>query len=120
METSFPGYVLTFCNIRHKYNSGTGPGLAIRVLGEATEPQLRIVRQADKIFIDELVANDLYRKTSQAFAALLPVRAVGVMGDKREHGQVISLRAVSAYFLKIFAILRLYSVEADHHIGGDN
>ncbi|KAL2058316.1 hypothetical protein ABVK25_001042 [Lepraria finkii] len=71
-----------------------GPGLAIRVLGEATEPQLRIVRQADKIFIDELVANDLYRKTSQAFAALLPVRAVGVIGDKREHGQIISLRAV--------------------------
>ncbi|KAK3174487.1 GMP synthase (glutamine-hydrolyzing) [Lepraria neglecta] len=72
-----------------------GPGLAIRVLGEVTEPQLRIVRQADKIFIDELVANDLYRKTSQAFAALLPVRAVGVMGDKREHGQIISLRALT-------------------------
>ena len=120
METSFPGYVLTFYNLRHKSNSGTGPGLAIRVLGEVTEPQLRIVRQADKIFIDELVANELYRKTSQAFAALLPVRAVGVMGDKREHGQIISLRAVSAYLLKISAILKLHLAEVDRHIGGDD
>jgi GMP synthase (glutamine-hydrolysing) len=70
------------------------------VLGEVTESQLQIARQADKIFIDELIANDLYRKTSQAFAALLPVRAVGVMGDKREHGQIISLRAVSVHFLQ--------------------
>jgi len=71
-----------------------GPGLAIRILGEINEEQLRIAREADKIFIDEIVAAGLYRKTSQAFAALLPVKAVGVMGDKRVHAQVIALRAV--------------------------
>ncbi len=71
-----------------------GPGLGIRVLGEVNQEQLRIAREADKIFIDEIVASGLYRKTSQAFAALLPVKAVGVMGDKRVHAQVIALRAV--------------------------
>lgn len=71
-----------------------GPGLAIRILGEINEEQLRIARQADKIFIDEIVSAGLYRKISQAFAALLPVKAVGVMGDKRVHAQVIALRAV--------------------------
>ncbi|KAG9771572.1 GMP synthase (glutamine-hydrolyzing) [Exophiala dermatitidis] len=71
-----------------------GPGLAIRILGEVNEEQLKIARHADKIFIDEIVAAGLYRKISQAFAALLPVKAVGVMGDKRVHAQVIALRAV--------------------------
>ncbi len=72
-----------------------GPGLAVRILGEVTPEQLRIARQADHIFIEEIKAVDgLYRKISQAFAALLPVKAVGVMGDKRVHNQVIALRAV--------------------------
>lgn len=71
-----------------------GPGLGVRVLGEINEEQLRIAREADKIFIDEIVSSGLYRKISQAFAALLPVKAVGVMGDKRVHAQVIALRAV--------------------------
>ena len=71
-----------------------GPGLAIRILGEITPEQLRIAREADKIFIDEIVAAGLYRQISQAFAALFPVKAVGVMGDKRVHAQVIALRAV--------------------------
>jgi GMP synthase (glutamine-hydrolysing) len=71
-----------------------GPGLGIRILGEVNEEQLRIAREADKIFIDEIVASGLYRSISQAFAALLPVKAVGVMGDKRVHAQVIALRAV--------------------------
>jgi GMP synthase (glutamine-hydrolysing) len=71
-----------------------GPGLAIRILGEVNESQLNIARHADKIFIDEIVSAGLYRQISQAFAALLPVRAVGVVGDKRVHDQVISLRAV--------------------------
>ncbi|KAL9132200.1 MAG: hypothetical protein Q9217_000004 [Psora testacea] len=72
-----------------------GPGLGIRVLGEITERQLRIAREADHIFISELIAYGLYRQTSQAFAALIPTRAVGVMGDKRVYGQMISLRAVT-------------------------
>ncbi|ERF74357.1 GMP synthase [Endocarpon pusillum Z07020] len=71
-----------------------GPGIAIRILGEVTPEQVRIAREADKIFIDEIQAAGLYRKISQAFAALLPVKAVGVMGDKRVHDQVIALRAV--------------------------
>jgi GMP synthase (glutamine-hydrolysing) len=71
-----------------------GPGLAIRILGEVTAAQVHIAQQADKIFIEEIWAAGLYRKISQAFAALLPVKAVGVMGDKRVHEQVIALRAV--------------------------
>ncbi|KAL8902707.1 MAG: hypothetical protein Q9207_004439 [Kuettlingeria erythrocarpa] len=71
-----------------------GPGIAIRILGEVTPAQVEIARQADHIFIEEIIAAGLYRKISQAFAALLPVRAVGVMGDKRVHEQVIALRAV--------------------------
>ena len=71
-----------------------GPGLAIRILGEVTSSQLAIVRQADHIFIEEIQKAGLYRKISQAFAALLPLKAVGVMGDKRVHDQIIALRAV--------------------------
>ena len=71
-----------------------GPGLGIRILGEITPQQLRIARQADHIFIQEISDAGLYRKISQAFAALLPVKAVGLMGDKRVYEQVISLRAV--------------------------
>ena len=71
-----------------------GPGIAIRILGEVTPSQIRIAQQADHIFIEEIRAAGLYRKISQAFAALLPVKAVGVMGDKRVHEQVIALRAV--------------------------
>ncbi|KAL8772665.1 MAG: hypothetical protein Q9209_002326 [Squamulea sp. 1 TL-2023] len=71
-----------------------GPGIAIRILGEVTPSQIEIARQADSIFIEEIIAGGLYRNISQAFAALLPVKAVGVMGDKRVHEQVIALRAV--------------------------
>ena len=71
-----------------------GPGLAIRILGEITPAQIAIARQADYIFIEEIRAAGLYRKISQAFAALLPIKAVGVMGDQRVWEQVIALRAV--------------------------
>ncbi|KAF8252354.1 GMP synthase [Wilcoxina mikolae CBS 423.85] len=72
-----------------------GPGIAIRILGEITPDQIRIARQADHIYISEIKAAGLYRQISQAYAALLPVRAVGVMGDKRVYDQVIALRAVT-------------------------
>lgn len=72
-----------------------GPGIAIRILGEATPEQIRIARLADHIYISEIKAAGLYRQISQAYAALLPVRAVGVMGDKRVYDQVIALRAVT-------------------------
>ena len=71
-----------------------GPGLAIRILGEITKEQLDIVKQADEIYISEIKQAGLYRKISQAYAALLPCKTVGVMGDKRTYEQIISLRAV--------------------------
>ena len=73
-----------------------GPGLAVRVLGEVTRPQLDILREADEILLEEIVANQLYRKTAQVFAVLLPVRSVGVMGDGRTHEQVVAIRAVES------------------------
>ncbi len=73
-----------------------GPGLAIRILGEITEDRLRILKEADFIFIDELKKSRSYDSTWQAFAALLPVKAVGVMGDARTYQYVISLRAVTS------------------------
>ena len=72
-----------------------GPGLGIRVLGEVTRGQLEILRKADKIFMDEIWTAGLYRKIDQALVGLLPVKAVGVMGDKRTYEQVVALRAVN-------------------------
>jgi GMP synthase (glutamine-hydrolysing) len=71
-----------------------GPGIAIRILGEVTQSQVEIVQKADAIYIEEIKKAGLYRKISQAYAALLPVRSVGVMGDNRTYEQVIALRAV--------------------------
>jgi GMP synthase (glutamine-hydrolysing) len=73
-----------------------GPGLAIRVLGEVNEPALRILRQADAIYLDEIRAANLYDEIWQAFAVLLPVRSVGVMGDERTYDNVVALRAVTS------------------------
>ncbi len=71
------------------------PGLAIRILGEVTWERLETLRQADAIFLEELRAAGLYRAVSQAFAVLLPVRSVGVMGDGRTYADTIALRAVT-------------------------
>ena len=73
-----------------------GPGLAIRILGEVTEERLEILRNADFIFIEELKKSGYYDKTWQAFAALIPVKAVGVKGDARSYEYVIALRAVTS------------------------
>ncbi len=72
-----------------------GPGLAIRILGEVTWERLETLRQADAIVIQELEAAGLYRATSQAFAVLLPVKSVGVMGDYRTYGNVVAIRVVT-------------------------
>jgi GMP synthase (glutamine-hydrolysing) len=71
-----------------------GPGLGVRILGEVKREFASLLQLADDIFIEELRKNDLYDKTSQAFAVFLPVRSVGVMGDGRKYDYVIALRAV--------------------------
>jgi GMP synthase (glutamine-hydrolysing) len=71
-----------------------GPGLAVRCLGPISKENLEILRKADVILIDELKRSGWYRKTAQAFAVLLPVQSVGVMGDQRTYENVIALRAV--------------------------
>ena len=84
-----PGEILD----RHPF---PGPGLAIRILGEITEERLRILREADYLFIQTLKQFKQYDKVWQAFAALLPVKSVGVMGDARTYDYIISLRAVTS------------------------
>lgn len=71
-----------------------GPGLAVRCLGEITRPRLDVLRQADTIFLEELRDAGLERKIGQAFAVLLPIQSVGVMGDGRTYENVVALRAV--------------------------
>jgi GMP synthase (glutamine-hydrolysing) len=73
-----------------------GPGLAVRVLGEVTAARLEILRQADLIFLDEIRTAGLYDAIWQAFAVLLPVQTVGVMGDARTYENVCALRAVTS------------------------
>ncbi|MBI2647704.1 glutamine-hydrolyzing GMP synthase [Candidatus Woesearchaeota archaeon] len=88
-ELKIPNEILR----RHPF---PGPGLAIRILGEITEERLRILRDADYIFIEELKKSSYYDKVWQAFAALLPIKSVGVMGDARTYEYIISLRAVTS------------------------
>jgi len=71
-----------------------GPGLGVRILGEVKKEFADLLRQADSIFIEELVTNNLYHDVSQAFSVFLPVKSVGVMGDGRKYDYVIALRAV--------------------------
>ncbi len=73
-----------------------GPGLAIRVLGEVTEGRLEVLRKADVIVQEEIRAAGLYEKLWQAFAVLLPVRSVGVMGDERTYESTCAIRAVES------------------------
>ncbi len=72
-----------------------GPGLAVRCLGEVSKDRLDILREADAIAIEEIQAAGLYRETSQAFAVLLPVQSVGVMGDARTYEDAIAIRCVN-------------------------
>jgi GMP synthase (glutamine-hydrolysing) len=72
-----------------------GPGLAVRILGEVTAERVEILQNADEIVIEEIRRAGLYRDVSQAFAVLLPVQSVGVMGDERTYENVAAVRAVS-------------------------
>ena len=72
-----------------------GPGLGIRILGAVDEEKVRILQEADDIFIEELYKNDLYDKVSQAFVVLLPVKSVGVMGDERTYEYTAVVRSAN-------------------------
>ena len=73
-----------------------GPGLAVRILGEVTRDKVRMVQEADEIFISGLYNSGLYESTWQAGVILLPVQSVGVMGDERTYENVVALRAVTS------------------------
>ncbi len=73
-----------------------GPGLAVRIIGEVTREKCDLLRAADALFIAELKARGLYEKIWQAFCVLLPLRSVGVSGDMRRYGHVLSIRAVAS------------------------
>ena len=78
--------------MRHPF---PGPGLGIRILGEIEEDKVTILQEADDIFIEELMNEDLYDSVSQAFVVLLPVKSVGVMGDKRTYEYVCAVRSAN-------------------------
>ena len=80
-------------NFKHPF---PGPGLGIRIVGNITAERIRILQEADYIFINELIKNNLYGKIWQAYAALLPIKTVGVMGDSRTYENICLLRAVTS------------------------
>jgi len=80
-------------NFKHPF---PGPGLGIRIIGNVTPERVKILQEADFIFINELIENNLYNKIWQAYAALLPIKTVGVMGDSRTYEHVCLLRAVTS------------------------
>jgi GMP synthase (glutamine-hydrolysing) len=71
-----------------------GPGLGVRIIGEVSKAKTTVLKEADHIFIQELIKANLYNKVSQAFAVYLPIKSVGVVGDERRYAEVIGLRAV--------------------------
>jgi GMP synthase (glutamine-hydrolysing) len=73
-----------------------GPGLAVRLLGEITREHLHTLQEADAVVVEEIRRADLYSKVWQAFAVLLPVRSVGVMGDYRTYGLTVAVRVVES------------------------
>ena len=73
-----------------------GPGLAVRLLGEVSSQRLETLRSADAIVVEEIRRAGLYEKTWQAFAVLLPIRSVGVMGDERSYGDTVAVRVVDS------------------------
>jgi len=73
-----------------------GPGLAVRIIGEVTPRRLAVLRQADTILLEEIRAENLYYKLWQSFAVLLPIKSVGIMGDRRTYENILAIRAVTS------------------------
>ncbi|MBI5212111.1 MAG: glutamine-hydrolyzing GMP synthase [Nitrospirae bacterium] len=73
-----------------------GPGLAIRCIGDVTRERMEVLRKADTIVLEEIKKADLYRAIWQAFAVILPIKSVGVMGDERTYENVVAVRAVTS------------------------
>ncbi len=90
------GRELNIPEILLKKHPFPGPGLAIRIIGEVDEEKLNLLREVDYLFIEELKKSNLYDSVWQAFAVLLPVKSVGVMGDERSYAYSIVLRAVTS------------------------
>ena len=80
-------------NLKHPF---PGPGLGIRIVGNITHEKIKILQKADHIYINELIKTGLYKKIWQAYAALLPIKTVGVMGDSRTYENICLLRAVTS------------------------
>ena len=80
-------------NLKHPF---PGPGLGIRIIGKINFERVKILQEADDIYINELIKKNLYKKIWQAYAALLPVKTVGVMGDSRTYENICLLRAVKS------------------------
>ncbi len=119
-ELRIPSKILN----RHPF---PGPGLAVRIIGEVTPEKVKLLQEIDTIFIDELIKNNYYNKIWQAFAVLLPIQSVGVMGDNRTYENVCALRAVNsldgmtADWSRIpFKILRKVSNRIINEVSGIN
>ena len=104
-----------------------GPGLAVRILGEVTAERIAILRNADRIVVDEMKRSDWYYKVWQSFAVLLPVRSVGVMGDERTYEYTIAVRVVesqdgmTADWVKLpYALLEGLSTRVINEVKGVN
>jgi len=95
-EVRLIGKVLQMPDSILKRHPFPGPGLAIRVIGEVTRERLEILREADERVLDEIKKANLYQDIWQAFAVLLPIKTVGVMGDQRTYENVIAVRAVTS------------------------
>ena len=104
-----------------------GPGLAVRCLGEVRPERLEVLRKADTIVLDELRKAGLYRKVQQAFAVLLPVQSVGVMGDFRTYDDVVAVRAIQTedfmsadWYPLPFEVLQAISTRITNTVRGVN
>ncbi|MBT9169559.1 MAG: GMP synthase (glutamine-hydrolyzing) [Syntrophomonadaceae bacterium] len=104
-----------------------GPGLAVRIIGEVTPDRLKILQDADWLMIDEMKKSGYYYKVWQSFAVLLPIKTVGVMGDRRTYENVVAIRVVESFdgmtadFSKIpYAVLEKISTRIVNEVRGVN